>query len=144
MGMCASRNKTYIKDCIRKKVIVNTGERAKYYVENNHSAIIDADTFALVQEELARRASKRKVKQVGSTTEQGKYCGKYSLTELLVCGESGTPYRQCTWTAGGEKRMPESRLAEFAAVEQKRADTESRLTNLYHHTRWLEKPPHRV
>ncbi len=97
--------KTYIKDCISKKVIVNTGERARYYVENNHPAIIDADTFALVQEELARRASKRKVKQVGSTTEQGKYCGKYSLTELLVCGECGTPYRRCTWTAGGKKRI---------------------------------------
>ena len=33
-------------------------------------------------------------KQIGTTTEQGKYCGKYALTELLVCGECGTPYRQ--------------------------------------------------
>lgn len=59
-------------------------------MENNHPAIIDANTFAQVQEELARRASKRKVKQIGTTTEQGKYCGKYALTELLVCGECGT------------------------------------------------------
>lgn len=97
--------KTYIKDCISKKVMINTGERAKYYVANNHPAIIDAETFALVQEELARRASKRKVKQVGSTTEQGKYCGKYSLTELLVCAECGTPYRRCTWTIKGQKKI---------------------------------------
>lgn len=97
--------KTYIEDCISKKVCVNTGERAQYYVENNHPAIIDADTFAKVQEELARRASKRKVKQIGTTTEQGKYCGKYALTELLVCGECGTPYRRCTWTAGGQKKI---------------------------------------
>lgn len=97
--------KTYIEDCISKKVRINTGERAQYYVENNHPAIIDADTFAKVQEELARRASKRKVKHIGTTTEQGKYCGKYALTELLVCGECGTPYRRCTWTSCGKKRI---------------------------------------
>lgn len=97
--------KTYIEDCISKKVRVNAGERPQYYVENNHPAIIDAATFARVQEELARRASKRKVKQVGTTTEQGKYSGKYALTELLVCGECGTPYRRCTWTVGGKKKI---------------------------------------
>lgn len=97
--------KTYVEDCISKKVRVNAGERPQYYVENNHPAIIDAATFARVQEELARRASKRKVKQMGTTTEQGKYCGKYALTELLVCGECGTPYRRCTWTVGGKKRI---------------------------------------
>lgn len=97
--------KTYVEDCISKKVRINGGERPQYYVENNHPAIIDADTFAQVQEELARRASKRKVKQIGTTTEQGKYCGKYALTELLVCGECETPYRRCTWTAGGQKRI---------------------------------------
>ena len=97
--------KTYVEDCISKKVKVNAGERPQYYVENNHPAIIDAATFARVQEELARRASKRKVKQTGTTTEQGKYCGKYALTELLICGECGTPYRRCTWTVGGKKRI---------------------------------------
>ena len=83
---------------------VNNGERPKYYVENNHPAIIDAITFARVQEELARRTSKTKVKQVGTKTEQGKYSSKYALTELLVCGECKTPYRRCTWTIKGEKR----------------------------------------
>ena len=97
--------KTYVEDCISKKVRVNAGERPQYYVENNHPAIIDTATFSRVQEELARRASKRKVKQTGTTTEQGKYCGKYALTELLICGECGTPYRRCTWTVGGKKRI---------------------------------------
>lgn len=97
--------KTYVEDCISEKVRINGGERTQYYVENNHPAIIDADTFAQVQEELARRASKRKVKQVGTKTEQGKYCGKYALTELLICGECGMPYRRCTWTAGGRKKI---------------------------------------
>lgn len=98
-------NKTFITDCLSKKIQVNNGERPKYYVENNHPAIIDAATFGRAQEERARRSGKRKVKQVGTKTEQGKYCGKYALTELLLCGECGTPYRRCTWTLKGEKKI---------------------------------------
>lgn len=98
-------NKTFTENCISKKVKVNNGERAKYYIENNHPAIIDAGTFGRVQEELARRSGKKKVKQVGTKTEQGKYSSKYALTELLVCGECGTPYRRCTWTARGKKKI---------------------------------------
>ena len=98
-------NKTYTVDCISKKTKRNNGERAKYYVENNHPAIIDRVTFGRVQEEVARRSGLQKVKQVGTKTELGKYSSKYALTELLVCGECGTPYRRCTWTACGNKRI---------------------------------------
>lgn len=98
-------NKTYITDCLSKKVKTNNGERPKYYVEDNHPAIIDAVTFGRVQEELARRASKNKVKQKGTKTEQGRYSSKYALTELLVCGECKTPYRRCTWIKNGTKKI---------------------------------------
>lgn len=91
-------NKKYTVDFLSKKVKTNNGERPKYYVENNHPAIIDRNTFNKAQEELARRSGKRKVKFVGTKTEQGKYSSKYALTELLICGECGTPYRRCTWT----------------------------------------------
>lgn len=98
-------NKTYIRDCLSKKVMINNGERPKYYVENNHPAIIDSGTFGRVQEEMARRSGKRKVKQVGTKTEQGRYSSKYALTELLIYGECGTPYRRCTWAANGKKKV---------------------------------------
>lgn len=97
--------KTFVEDCMTKKIKVNVGQLPKYYVENNHPAIIDKDTWNLVQEELARRSSKRKVKEVGTKTEQGKYSGKYALTELLYCGECGTPYRRCTWNIRGKKKI---------------------------------------
>lgn len=97
-------NKTYTVDFLSKKVKTNNGERPKYYVENNHPAIVDRNTFNRVQEELARRAGKKKVKFVGTKTEQGKYSSKYALTELLVCGECGTPYRRCTWTTRDKKK----------------------------------------
>lgn len=98
-------NKTFTVDCQTKEVRKNNGERPKYYVENSHPAIIDAETFGRAQEEMARRTGKRKVKQTGTKTEQGKYSSKYALTELLICGECRTPYRRCTWTARGQKKI---------------------------------------
>lgn len=29
----------------------------------------------------------------------------YALSELLVCGECGTPYKRCTWARNGKKRI---------------------------------------
>lgn len=98
-------NKTFTVDCLTKEIRKNNGERPKYYVENNHPAIISADVFGRVQEELARRIGKKKVKEIGTKTEQGKYSSKYALTELLICGECHTPYRRCTWTAHGKKQI---------------------------------------
>ena len=59
-------------------------------------------TYNRVQQELARRSSKRKVSDK-TITEQGKYSSKYALTELLICGKCGTPYRRTTWVSRGKK-----------------------------------------
>ncbi len=95
--------KTFTENPITKKVKKNHGEMAKYLISNNHPAIIDRDTYKLVQMEVARRGSKRKTADK-TITEQGKYSGKYALTELLVCGECGSPYRRITWTKNGKSR----------------------------------------
>ena len=63
------------------------------------------EIFDRVQEEMARRTSKRKVKEVGTKTQSGKYSGKYALTDLLICGHCGTPYRRCTWSKRGKKKI---------------------------------------
>ncbi len=97
--------KTYTTDCISKKIVRNTGEFPMVYVENNHPAIISRDTFYQAKAEMARRASKRKVMQKTGKTEQGKYSSKYALSELLICGECGTPYKRCTWARNGKKRI---------------------------------------
>ena len=97
--------KTYITDCISKKVKKNMGERPMYYVENNHPAIIPRETFDQVQKEMTRRSSKRKVLQKSGKTELGTYSGKYALTDLLVCGECGSPYKRVTWARNGKKRI---------------------------------------
>ena len=97
--------KTYVTDCITKKVKKNRGERTMYYVENSHPAIVARDLFNQVQQEMTRRSSKRKVLQKSGKTELGKYSGKYALTELLVCGECGSPYKRVTWARNGKKRI---------------------------------------
>jgi len=97
--------KTYIADCISKKSKKNNGELPMYYIENNHPAIIERKMFDKVQEEISRRNSKRKVRQKGTKTELGKYSSKSALSELLFCGNCGTPYRRVTWTIRGKKKV---------------------------------------
>ena len=97
--------KTYVTDCISKEVRKNNGERPMYYVENNHPAIIPKELFHRVQEEMTRRTSKRKVLQKSGKTELGKYSAKYALTELLVCGECGSPYKRVPWARNGKKQI---------------------------------------
>ena len=97
--------KTYTTDCISKTVKKNQGDRPMVYVERNHPAIVSKAMFYQVREEMSRRTSKRKVMQKNGRTEQGKYSAKYALSELLVCGECGTPYKRCTWARNGKKRI---------------------------------------
>ncbi|MBQ1339238.1 MAG: recombinase family protein, partial [Ruminococcus sp.] len=94
--------KTYTVDCITHKKAKNNGERAKYLVTDAHDAIIDRDTYNLVQQEMTRRSSLRK-KSDKCVTAQGKYSGKYALTEIMVCGECGSAYRRQTWNIHGRK-----------------------------------------
>ena len=100
------RQKTYTTGPIgNKKTVKNNGELPMYYSRDHHPAIIPRDIYYRVKEEMARRASKRKVMQKTAKTEQGKYSARYALSELLVCGECGTPYKRCTWARNGKKRI---------------------------------------
>lgn len=98
----AMLQKTYTVDCITHKAVKNKGERAKYLVTDAHKAIIDRDTYNLVQQELARRSSKRK-KSDKAITEQGKYSSKFALTEIMVCAECGSAYKRVIWNIHGRK-----------------------------------------
>ena len=100
----ALMQKTFTTDCITHKIVKNNGQRPMYLVTNNHAPIVDRDTYNRVQQELARRSSKRKISDK-AITEQGRYSSKYALTELLICGHCGTPYRRTTWAARGKKQI---------------------------------------
>lgn len=101
----AIMQKTYVVDCISKEVRKNNGELPMIVVENHHEPIIARTVFQWVQTEMKRRTSKRKVMQKTAKSERGRYNSKYSLTERLVCGECGSAYKRCTWTAHGRRRV---------------------------------------
>lgn len=98
------RQKTFIQDCISKKVVKNTGQRPMYLIQNHHDAIIPREQFDAVQFEMARRKAQADRSRKSVPTGIGKYSGKYALSGLLFCGECGTAYRRVVWTQHGEKR----------------------------------------
>lgn len=95
--------KTYIENCISKKLKKNRGELDKYLITNNHIGIIDRETFRLVQKEMANRSLKIKV-SAKNQEAQSKYSGKFALNEILYCSECGSFYRRKIWTIHGEKK----------------------------------------
>ena len=70
--------KTYTVSVLDKKRSVNDGAMPKYYVEGCHEAIIDRETFLLVQEEIARRSSLYK------GGKKRMYSSKYALSGNVV------------------------------------------------------------
>ena len=97
--------KTYISDCISRKVIRNTGQLPMYLVENHHDGIVDRKTFDAVQAEMARRNAGKSPSKKNAPTGMTSYASKYALSERLICGECGTLYRRCTWSKRGKKRV---------------------------------------
>ena len=97
--------KWYKESCLAKSCKKNNGELPKYYVENNHQGIVSKELFNRVQTEILRRTNRKKMVSPTGERIRGKYSAQYALTERVVCGECGTPYRRCTWTQNGLKRI---------------------------------------
>ena len=73
-------------DHLTKRDVRNNGELPQYHVENSHEAIIDADTYLTVQNEIQRRAEKH--------THPGERKQTYPFTRLIECGCCGKHYRR--------------------------------------------------
>ena len=98
--------KTYIDDCINKKVKKNTGQLPMYLVQNHHEGIISRETFDAAQAELSRRNAGRSPSKKNAPTGRSRYSSKYALSNRLYCGECGTRYQRCTWrNRDGSKRI---------------------------------------
>jgi hypothetical protein len=98
--------KTYCSNLLEHKRVKNTGQVAQHYLQDHHPAIVDRDLFDRVQVEYARRNAK-KVNH-GNPDEaprKSRYNSKYALTDILVCGHCGSPYRRCVWTHHGKREV---------------------------------------
>ena len=81
--------KTYTIDFLTKKKNINRGELPQYYVENNHEAIVDRETFDAVQQVLDNKGRK------SSTT---------IFSSKLVCGDCGHFFGSKVWHSTSKYR----------------------------------------
>ncbi|HEM5988348.1 TPA: recombinase family protein [Streptococcus suis] len=81
--------KTYTIDFLTKKKNINRGELPQYYVENNHEAIVDRETFDAVQQVLDTKGKK------SSTT---------IFSSKLVCGDCGHFFGSKVWHSTSKYR----------------------------------------
>ena len=95
--------KTFTEDVLTGVHKKNTGQLPQYYIENYHEGIVGKQIFREVQAEIARRNSKSAANQ--RKRRRGRYNSKYALTERLVCGDCGSPYKRVTWNIHGRKQI---------------------------------------
>lgn len=78
--------KTYTENYLEHKIVKNNGQIPKYYVENNHPAIIDKDMWDQVQIEIKRREN------IGAH-----YSSIRIFSSKLICGDCGGFYGKKKW-----------------------------------------------
>ena len=93
--------KTFTVDFLTKKRVQNDGQVNQYYVENSHEAIIDKDTWELVQLELARRKDFREEHQLKAYIMQN---DDNPFTTKVFCAECGSAFGRKNWTTSRGKR----------------------------------------
>lgn len=97
--------KTFSPSLFSERSKVNNGELPKYYVSNCLPVIVEPGLWQQVQEEVARRRAKRATTEKAKNQLAGRHRGKYALSELLICGKCGSPYRRTTWAKKGKKKI---------------------------------------
>jgi site-specific DNA recombinase len=85
--------KTYTVDFLSKAIRKNKGELPKYYIENSHPAIIDPETFDLVQNEIKKRLPNRR--QLNSNSP---------FAAKIICSECGGYFGSKVWHSAGKYR----------------------------------------
>ncbi|HES8204879.1 TPA: recombinase family protein [Streptococcus pyogenes] len=93
--------KTFTVDFLTKKRVQNDGQVNQYYVENSHEAIIDKDTWELVQLELARRKDFREEHQLKAYIIQN---DDNPFTTKVFCKACGSAFGRKNWTTSRGKR----------------------------------------
>ena len=89
--------KTFCTDFLTKKMKVNEGEVPQYYVENSHPAIVTAETFDMVQEEIERRRQAGR-QHNGTSCFSGRiFCGCCSEMYGSKVWHSTDKYRRVIW-----------------------------------------------
>lgn len=85
--------KTYTADFLSKTVRRNHGEVAQYYIQNSHPAIIEPETFELVQQEVERRRPNYRKLHRNSP-----------FMAKIICSDCGGYYGRKVWHSNSKYR----------------------------------------
>lgn len=94
--------KSYTVDFLTKKRVMNQGEIQKFYIEDDHEAIIEPWIWECVQLEIQRRKQyleEHGTKSYSNNTEQNPFASK------IICGECNKVFTRKGWRSStGEIR----------------------------------------
>ena len=124
--------KSYVNNHVEKKQLPNRGELPQYFVAEDHAPIIDRETFAAVQAEIAGRRELHTAKAADAVKRPD-----MPLGDRIICGicgkkyrrkitRQGTPYAAPVWICAtfnyrgkafcASKQIPEQTLMELIAA----------------------------
>jgi len=128
--------KSFSTDSVPFKKVINTGQKTRYLVQNNHPAIISHEDYYNVQALMSERREKH----------SGKPSEIYTLTEKVICGSCGRRHRRkvtrgkiywvCRNHDDGKARCPVPQIPESELYQ-----AFARMWNkLYHHRQDIITP----
>lgn len=97
----AELQKGHTVDFLTKKREKNNGELQKFYIEEDHEAIISPGMWECVQLEMERRRQyiiAHSLNAYSANTENNPFFGK------IICGECGKTFGRKTWATSGPSR----------------------------------------
>lgn len=122
------QGKTFTIDPITHKRMINKGEEDKYYIENNHEAIVSAEVYEKAQSILEKRSG-----AIEAGRRKGNYSRKYTFSSRVFCGFCGsvfvrrnlynntnheTKVWQCmSYVKNGKKFCPETKAIRENVIE---------------------------
>lgn len=93
----AMLQKTWTADFLNKKVMKNNGEVPRFYVKEDHEAIIPPDLFDYVQERIEERHA--------GADDGHHYSGTSVLHGMLICGKCGAYFGPRPWHSNDKFRV---------------------------------------
>ena len=90
-------NERYIGDVLLQKTytdenfhrFINDGEEERYYIVDNHEAIVSREDFEAVGNIIKQRGMEK-----GNTGESNKYQKRYAFSGKIICGECGNTFQR--------------------------------------------------
>ena len=114
--------KTFCEDFRVKRSKINRGERRRYFIENDHEAIIDRNTFNAVQKELERR---RLIYKANCSNSEPKKSNPFKgIVFCGICGahsyrkqKTGKSSKEYVWICNTRHRYGKSRCPSMPIPE---------------------------